>query len=74
MWNKGETIPNTKIIIKRISVKIQKLSIRTLGKKCNNKKSQFPFVVELFEIKSDLEDCNLFLEDYNEYNATNKLI
>jgi hypothetical protein len=28
----------------------------------------------LFESKSNLEDCNLFPEDYDEYNATKRLI
>jgi hypothetical protein len=45
-----------------------------MGKKCNSTKSQFPSIVELFESESNVEECNLFLEDYNEYNATMRLI
>jgi hypothetical protein len=46
------------IIIERINVKTQKLSIRTLGKKCNNKESQFPSIIKMSKNESDLEDCN----------------
>ncbi len=45
-----------------------------MGKKCNNTNSQFPSIVELFESESNVEECNLFHEDYNEYNATKILI
>ncbi len=60
-------------IVKRISVKTQKLSLRTLGKRHNNKESQFPYIVQLSKRESDMEDCNMFLEDYNEYNAAKKI-
>jgi hypothetical protein len=45
-----------------------------LGKKCNNQESQFPSIVELSKSESNLENCNLFLEDYDEYNATKRFI
>jgi hypothetical protein len=53
--------------------KQKKLSIRTLEKRCNNKESQFPSIVKLSKNKSNLED-NLFLKDYDENNATKKII
>jgi hypothetical protein len=60
----------TEIVVERISVKTQKLSIKTFGKRCNSKNSQFPSIIKLFKSKSDLENCNLLLKDYNEYDAT----
>ncbi len=54
-------------------MKTQKLSLRMLGKRHNNKESQFPYIVQLSKSESDLEDCNLFLEDYDEYNAVKKI-
>jgi hypothetical protein len=51
-------------------VKTQKLKISMKGKKCKSKESQFPPIAKLYNDKNKLEDCNLFLEDYNEYNAT----
>jgi hypothetical protein len=56
-------------IVERFSVKTQKLSIRMLGKKCNSKKSQFPSIIKMSKSENDLEDCNLFPKDYDEYNA-----
>jgi hypothetical protein len=64
----------TKINIKRNNVKTQKLSIGTLEKRSNNKKSKFPSRLELSKIKNFLVDYNLFSKDYNEYNATKRLI
>jgi hypothetical protein len=55
----------TEIVIERIRVKTQKLSIRAMGKKCNNIESQFPSIIVLSKSKSDMEKCNLFLEDYD---------
>lgn len=60
----------TETFIKRIIVKTQKLKISMKGKKCKSKESQFPPIAKLYNDKNKLEDCNLFLEDYNEYNAT----
>ncbi len=51
-------------------MKTQKLKISMKGKKCKSKESQFPPIAKLYNDKNKLEDCNLFLEDYNEYNAT----
>jgi hypothetical protein len=45
-----------------------------LGKRHNNKESQFPYIVQLSKNESDLEDYNLFLEDYDEYNVKKRLI
>jgi hypothetical protein len=45
-----------------------------LGKRRNSKESWFPYIVKLSKNKSNLEDCNLFPEDYDEYNATKRLI
>ncbi len=64
----------TKIIIERINVKTQKLSIKTLEEKHNNKKFKFPSMFKLFESESDLVDYNLLPKDYNEYNAAKTLI
>jgi hypothetical protein len=61
-------------IIKRISVKTQKLSIRMLGKRCNSKESQFPSIIKMSKIENNLEDFNLFPKHYDEYNATKILI
>jgi hypothetical protein len=47
---------------------------RTMGKIWDSKNSQFPSIVNLFESKNDLKECNLFPEDYNKYNATKKLM
>ncbi len=54
-------------------MKTQKLNLRTLGKKHNNKKSQFPYIVKLSQNENNLEDCNVFLEDYDEYNVAKKI-
>jgi len=64
----------TKIVVERINVKTQKLSIRTLEKRSYRKEFQFPSIIKLFENESDLEDYNMFLEDYDEYNVANALI
>jgi hypothetical protein len=64
----------TETMVERISMKTQKLNIRTLEKRNNNKKSKFPSRFELFESENNMVDCNMFLEDYNEYNATKRLI
>jgi hypothetical protein len=61
-------------IIERINAKTQKLSIRKLEKICNNKKTKFPSMFKMSESKSDLVDCNMFLEDYDEYSAAKTLI
>lgn len=55
-------------------MKTQKLNIRTLRKRNNNKESQFPSIIELSKSESDLEDCNMFFDDYDEHNATKRLI
>jgi hypothetical protein len=60
-------------IIERINAKTQKLSIRKLEKICNNK-TKFPSMFKMSESKSDLVDCNMFLEDYDEYSAAKTLI
>ncbi len=52
-------------------MKTQKLNIRTLK---NNKEFQFPSIIELSKSESDLEDCNMFFDDYDEHNATKRLI
>jgi hypothetical protein len=45
-----------------------------MEKRRNNIESKFPSKLELSESKSNLVDYNLFLGDYNEYNATKRLI
>ncbi len=70
----GNILELTLTIIEKMKVEIWKLNIRMMGKKCNSTKSQFPSIVELFESKSNVEECNLFPKDYNEYNATKRLI
>ncbi len=68
---------NSKLIeiaVERISVKTQKLSIRTMDKRRNIIESKFPSRLKLFERESDLVDCNMFLEDSDEHNATKILI
>jgi hypothetical protein len=45
-----------------------------LGKKYNNQESQFPSIVEPSKSESNMEICNLFLEDYDEYDATKRFI
>jgi hypothetical protein len=62
------------IVVKRINVKTHKLNIKTFGKRRNSKESQFPSIIKLLKSNIDLEDCNLFLKDYNEHNATKILI
>jgi hypothetical protein len=52
-------------------VKTQNLNIKMLGKNLNNKESWFPYIIELSESESNLEDCNLFLEDYDAYMQQN---
>ncbi len=59
--------------IQKITIKTKKLRISTKGKKCKNT-SQFPSIVEIFDDKGDMEECNLFYEDYDEYNTTKRLI
>jgi hypothetical protein len=54
-------------------VKTQKLNLRTLGKRHNDKKSQFPYIVKLFQNENNLEDSHMFLEDYDEYNVAKKI-
>ncbi len=63
----------TKKMVERISVKTKKLSIRTLKKKNNSKESKFPSKPK-FESENNVVDCNMFVKDYSEYNATKKLI
>jgi len=41
------------------------------GKKWDSIDSQFPSIVDMSKSESDLEECNLFPKDYDEYNATN---
>jgi hypothetical protein len=43
-------------------------------KKWDNVDSQFPSIINMFESESNLEECNMFLEDYDEYNATKWLM
>ncbi len=62
------------IVVERISVKTQKISIRTLEKSSNNKESKFPCRFKLSKIENFLVDCNLFPKDYDEYNVAKKLI
>jgi hypothetical protein len=64
----------TETIVERISEKTQKLNIRTLEKRHNNKEFKFPSMLKLFESESDLVNYNIFHEDYDEYNATKTLI
>jgi len=63
-----------KTIVKGLSSRKKKLSIKTLGKLCNNKESQFPSIVEPSKSENNLENCNLFPKGYNEYNATKRFI
>ncbi len=63
----------TETIVERISEKTQKLNIRTLEKRHNNKEFKFPSMFELFESESDLVNYNIFHEDYDEYNATKNI-
>jgi hypothetical protein len=44
-----------------------------LGKRRNNKESQFPSIVKLSKSESDLKDRNMFLKDYSEYNVAKRL-
>jgi hypothetical protein len=44
------------IVIESIDVKTQKLSIRTLGKRCNNKESQFPSIIKMSKSENDLTE------------------
>jgi hypothetical protein len=45
-----------------------------MNKKWDNIDSQLPSIVDMSKSESDLEECNLSLEDYDEYNATNLLM
>jgi hypothetical protein len=63
-----------KIFIERMRVETLELSRRTMGKKWNSINSQFPSIVDMSKSKNDLEECNIFPKDYNEYNATKRLI
>jgi hypothetical protein len=45
-----------------------------LGKKWDSIESKFPSIAHLSKSESDLEKWNMFPEDYDEYNATKKLI
>jgi hypothetical protein len=62
------------IIVERISVTTQKLSIAMLEKINKCKESNFPSKLELFKSKSDSTDCNVFLEVFDEYNVAKRLI
>jgi hypothetical protein len=62
------------ILVKRINVKTQKLSINILEKTHNNKEFKFPSMLKLFESESNLVDYNIFHEDYDKYNGTKTLI
>jgi hypothetical protein len=62
-----------KIVIERISVKIEYPCVRTLKNRCNKKEYKFAFILKLFESESDLVDYNMFVEDYNEYNVAKTL-
>jgi hypothetical protein len=60
----------TETIIERIIVKIKKAKYKNIGEVMQHKASQLPSIVELSKSENNLKNCNLFLEDYNEYNAT----
>jgi hypothetical protein len=45
-----------------------------MEKRRNNLEFKFPSRLKLSKSESDLVNCNLFPEDYNEYNATKRLI
>ncbi len=63
-----------KTVVKRINMKKKrKKSIRMLEKICNINESQFPSIVELSKNESNLEDYNLFPEDYNDLNAAKNI-
>jgi len=65
---------NFETLVERILVETQKLRISMKGKKCKSKESQFSSIVKLSDDKSNVEECNMFLEDYDEYNAIKRLI
>lgn len=62
------------ILIERMRMETQELSRRTMGKKWDNIDSQFPFIINQSKSKNSLKQCNLFPEDYDEYNATKRLM
>ncbi len=64
----------TKIVVERIIVETQKLSMRMLENKPSSKEFKFPSMLKLFESKNNMVDCNLFHEDYDDYNAAKTLI
>jgi hypothetical protein len=45
-----------------------------LEKRYTNNESQFSSIVELFQNESNLEDCNIFPKDYNDFNAAKRFI
>jgi len=55
-------------------VETQKLSMRMLENKPSSKEFKFPSMLKLFESKNNMVDCNLFHEDYDDYNAAKTLI
>jgi hypothetical protein len=61
----------TEIVVERISVKIEKLSIKMLENRYNNKECKFP---SMFKQLKNESDYNMFPKDYDGYNATKTLI
>jgi hypothetical protein len=72
-WMKN-ILEATKILIEMMRLGTRELRKRATGKKWDNANSQFASIVNLFENESDLEECNLFPEDYDKYNATKWLM
>ncbi len=56
-------------MVKNISVTTQKLSIGTLEKRSNSKEFKFPSKLKLSKNESNMVDCNVFFEDFDEHNV-----
>jgi len=65
-------LESNEILIERMKVETNKIEEQWI--KLDSRNSQFPSIVDLFESKNNLKECNLFLEDYDKYYVTKRLM